>query len=156
MLTSNSQNVKHTVPFDPVAYAGSKRTEPQENPSGAAHLSGASSPRHYSLPAIDDHRIIGNSSPLPPYYLQQQQDVNVYYSTQYSQPAALNFAVGEAVSAANLNSNLFRERCLSLGAPNVSPPILSPQTRVSLGINNSFRQRNYSYSSEVIKKRLFT
>lgn len=136
MLTSNSQKVKHTVPFDPVAYSGSKRAEEKEKPT--TPLSGASSPRHYSLPAIDDHRIIGNSSPIP-YFV---QDVNaIYYSTPQS---ALNFAVGESVNSANL----FRERCLSLGAPNVSPPVLSPQTRVSLGIN-SFRQRNYSYSSEV-------
>lgn len=146
MLISNSQNVKHTVPFDPVTYSGSKRVEKEDSEKPAAHVSGASSPRHYSLPAIDDHRIIGNTSPLP-YYV---QDVNVYYSTPYSQPA-LNFAVGESVNSANLNPachNLFRERCLSLGAPNVSPPVLSPQTRVSLGLN-TFRQRNYSYSSEV-------
>lgn len=147
MLTSNSQNVKHTVPFDPVLHSRSKRTEPKDDEKVAAPLSGTSSPRHYSLPAIDDHRIIGCSSPLP-YFI---QDVNtVYYSTPYSQ-SALNFAVGESVNSTNLSPashNLFRERCLSLGAPNVSPPILSPQARVSLGINN-FRQRNYSYSSEI-------
>lgn len=147
MLTSNSQNVKHSVPFDPAAYSGSKRTETKDSVKQTAALSGASSPRHYSLPAIDDHQIIGCSSPLP-YFV---QDVNaIYYSTPYSQ-SALNFAVGESVNSANLrpaSHNLFRERCLSLGAPNVSPPILSPQTRVNLGIN-SFRQRNYSYSSEI-------
>lgn len=146
ILTSNSQNVKHTVPFDPIAYSGSKRSESREAEKKGP-VSGASSPRHYSLPAIDDHRVIGCSSPVP-YFV---QDGNaIYYSAQYSQPA-LNFAVGEAVNSANLGPvphNLFRERCLSLGAPNVSPPILSPQTRVSLGMNN-FRQRNYSYSSEI-------
>lgn len=148
ILTSNSQNVKHSVPFDPAGYSGSKRTRDNKqsdivNPA----MSGTSSPRHYSLPAIDDHRIVDCSSPVPLFL----QDVNaMYYSTQYSHPP-VSFAVGESVSSSNLGGtphHFYRERCLSLGAPNVSPPILSPQTRVSLGMNN-LRQRNYSYSSEM-------
>lgn len=74
----------------------------------------------------------------------------IYYPSNYQQ-VPVNFAVGETVNSANLSPvphNLFRERCFSLGAPNVSPPILSPQTRASLGMQ-TIRQRNYSYSSEV-------
>lgn len=145
ILTSNSQNVKHSVPFDPAGYSGSRRSSSENREQEKVQpVSGASSPRHYSLPAIDDHRIINCSSPVP-YFV---QDVNAIYYHQ----APVNFAVGEVVNSANLgpnSHNLFRERCLSLGAPNVSPPILSPQTRASLGMTTTFRQRNYSYSSEM-------
>lgn len=68
ILTSNSQNVKHSVPFDPAGYSGSKRSESKE--SEKRPMSGNSSPRHYSLPAIDDHRVIGCSSPVP-YFVQE-------------------------------------------------------------------------------------
>lgn len=37
-------------------------------------------------------------------------------------------------------------RCLSLGAPTVASPVLSPSTRVSLGMQS--RQRQLSYSSQ--------
>lgn len=42
---------------------------------------------------------------------------------------------------------LLNFRCLSLGHPNVSPPVLSPQTRVSLGMS-AFRTRQTSCSSQ--------
>lgn len=151
MLTSNSQNVKQIVPFDPSRSVTSKRNDHHREEKGSVHAppSNTSSPRHYSLPAIDDHRVIGCSSPLP-YLL---QDFNgMYYTTPYTQ-GPVNFAVGETVNSAILNpipaSPLtFRERCFSLGAPNVSPPVLSPQTRASLGINHQARQRNCSCSSQ--------
>nr|CAH7716425.1 unnamed protein product [Callosobruchus chinensis] len=140
LLTSNAQNVKQTVPFDPIGYS-SRRSEkdcekeekredlaqPLPNPGG--------SPRHYSLPSIDDPRIIQCSSPVP-YFL---QDVNGLYYPQMSQ-GTVNFAVGESVNSSmsqQLQQNFARERCLSLGAPNVSPPLLSPSTRVSLGYDCS-------------------
>ncbi|RZC42997.1 uncharacterized protein BDFB_005852, partial [Asbolus verrucosus] len=149
ILTSNAQNIKQKVPFDPISYSGSKRTECHNKDCDKATnnppVSNSGSPRHYSLPSIDDPRILTCSSPVP-YFL---QDVNGLYYPQLSQPA-VNFAVGETVNSANLNHlqhNFARERCLSLGAPNISPPVLSPQTRVSLGMRH-FRQRNFSYSSQ--------
>ncbi|XP_022913298.2 uncharacterized protein [Onthophagus taurus] len=147
ILTSNSQNIKHTVPFDPRNSGALKKGDKDDK---GTVKSTNSSPRHYSLPAIDDHRIIG-SSPVP-YYV---PEVNaVYYSPPFAVPQPpLNFAVGESVNAAILDPaphspHFFRERCLSLGAPNVSPPVLSPQTRVSLGITQQTRQRNCSCSSQ--------
>jgi hypothetical protein len=149
ILTSNAQNIKQKVPFDPVSYSGSKRTEchrkDQDHAANNPPVSNSGSPRHFSLPSIDDPRILTCSSPVP-YFL---QDVNGLYYPQLSQPT-VNFAVGETVNSANLNhlqQNFARERCLSLGAPNISPPVLSPQTRVSLGMRH-FRQRNFSYSSQ--------
>lgn len=153
MLTKNSQSVKQVVPFDPLKSIISKKHEHKEDRGSAkAPQSNNSSPRHYSLPAIDDPRVIGCSSPLP--YLLQDYN-GLYYTTPFTQ-SPVNFAVGETVrSATMLNPTLptaspltFRERCFSLGAPNVSPPVLSPQTRVSLGINQQSRQRNCSCSSQ--------
>ncbi|XP_064215241.1 uncharacterized protein LOC658498 isoform X2 [Tribolium castaneum] len=140
ILTSNAQNIKQKVPFDPVTYSGSKRSENSDKTPTPHPVSNSGSPRHFSLPSIDDPRILTCSSPVP-YFL---QDVNgLYY------PQTVNFAVGETVNSANLNhlQNFARERCLSLGAPNISPPVLSPQTRASLGMRH-FRQRNFSYSSQ--------
>lgn len=141
ILTGNYQNIKSTVPFDPTKASSLKKRDKES--ASITPVSNTSSPRHYSLPAIDDHRIIGCSSPVP-YFV---QDVNtVYYSAPYQHPP-LNFAIGETVNSNSLNPTICRERCFSLGAPNVSPPVLSPQTRTSLGINPP-RQRNCSCSSQ--------
>ncbi|XP_060531194.1 uncharacterized protein LOC132704897 isoform X2 [Cylas formicarius] len=154
LLTSNAQNVKQKVPFDPSFCSNGRKTERyEENPQQQTstprthNLSNCGeSPRHYSLPSIDDPRILTCSSPVP-YFL---QDVNGLYYPQMSQPT-VNFAVGEAVNSANLHlhqQSFARDRCLSLGHPNVSPPVLSPSTRVSLGMAAPIRQRQLSYSSQ--------
>lgn len=152
ILTSNAQNVKHTVPFDPRSSGSMKRSDSAKEADRSAAKSNNSSPRHYSLPGMDDPKIIGCSSPLP-YYVQDCSAM--YYSNPFVVPmhhTPVNFAVGESVNAAILEPvpntpNMFRERCFSLGAPNVSPPVLSPQTRISLGIHQQ-RQRNCSCSSQ--------
>ncbi|KAJ8971596.1 hypothetical protein NQ314_000621, partial [Rhamnusium bicolor] len=151
LLTSNAQNVKQKVPFDPLNYLNSKKVDRDrerdvEKHSNVPPANPGGSPRHYSLPSIDDPKLLTCSSPVP-YFL---QDVNGLYYPQMPQPT-VNFAVGEAVNSANLNhhlqQNFARERCFSLGAPNVSPPVLSPSTRVSLGMGST-RQRQVSYSSQ--------
>ncbi|XP_065157950.1 uncharacterized protein [Atheta coriaria] len=154
ILTGNSQNIKHDVPFNPQGFSGSKRTE-KENEKITSNsiphpVSNTSSPRHFSLPAIDDHRILTSSSPVP-YFV---QDMNsFYFPTSYTTQGPVNFAVGECVSTQVLNPvpqsphpGMFsRERCFSLGGPisTQAQPILSPQTKMSLGL----RQRNCSCSS---------
>ncbi|KAL1509146.1 hypothetical protein ABEB36_003931 [Hypothenemus hampei] len=158
LLTSNAQTVKQKVPFDPSAHITAvKKTDRHvdENPlinhpvsMGAPVVQpGSGSPRHYSLPSLDDPKILTCSSPVP-YFL---QDVNGLYYPQLSQSPGVNFAVGESVNSSNIQQfqqqSFARDRCLSLGHPNVSPPILSPQTRVSLGMN-AFRQRQTSCSSQ--------
>lgn len=152
LLTSNAQNVKQKVPFAPGASNGSKKgekhTDEHQHVVSQSHhshnLSSGGSPRHYSLPSIDDPKVLTCSSPVP-YFL---QDVNGLYYPHISQPS-VNFAVGETVSSTSLlqQQNFARDRCLSLGHPNVSPPVLSPQTRVSLGMGG-LRQRQFSYSSQ--------
>lgn len=157
LLTSNAQTVKQKVPFDPGSYMTPRKTDKHSNDENAqtstsipqtANLpcsSSGGSPRHYSLPSLDDPKILTCSFPVP-YFL---QDVNGLYYPQISQPS-LNFAVGESVNSANLHlqqQSFARDRCLSLGHPNVSPPVLSPQTRMSLGMN-AFRQRQLSCGSQ--------
>lgn len=146
LLTSNAQNVKQKVPFDPLGISSKKSdsSSKDEKTYITQPVSNCGSPRHYSLPSIDDPKVLTSSSPVP-YFL---HDVNGLYYPHMPQPP-VNFVVGEAVSSANLQmqQNFARERCLSLGAPNVSPPVLSPQTRVSLGMNQ-VRQRQLSYSSQ--------
>ncbi|KAI4462812.1 sulfurtransferase-related [Holotrichia oblita] len=151
ILTSNAQNVKHTVPFDPRNSCTMKRSDSAKDGDKSGAKSNNSSPRHYSLSAMDDPRLITCSSPLP-YFVQDGN--TLYYSNPYvtSMHQPVNFAVGESVNAAILepipnSPHFFRERCLSLGAPTVSPPVLSPQTRISLGIHQQ-RQRNCSCSSQ--------
>ncbi|XP_045480005.1 uncharacterized protein LOC123684683 [Harmonia axyridis] len=146
LLTSNAQNVKQNVPFDPSA--NFKQSPGREDQSQCSKVPTASngSPRHYSFPSIEDPNLLTCSSPVP-YFL---RDVNggLYYP-QITQ-APMNFAIGEAVNSANLNQlhqNFVRERCLSLGAPNMSSPVLSPSTRVSLGMGH-FRTRNMSCGSQ--------
>lgn len=150
LLTSNAQNVKQKVPFDPLNSIISRNVDKDGQKelerTASMPILNPGSPRHYSLPSIDDPHVLTCSSPVP-YFL---QDVNGLYYPQISQPS-VNFAVGEAVNSASLNHHLqqtfARERCLSLGAPTVSPPVLSPSTRVSLGMGHS-RQRQLSYSSQ--------
>ncbi|KAL3265952.1 hypothetical protein HHI36_010140, partial [Cryptolaemus montrouzieri] len=143
LLTSNAQNVKQNVPFDPSSNFRPPSTK-EENPQPFNLQPANNSPRHYSFPSIEDPNILTCSSPVP-YFL---RDVNggLYYP-QIQQP--MNFAIGESVNSANLNQlhqNFVRERCLSLGA-NVSSPVLSPSTRVSLGMGH-IRTRNLSCGSQ--------
>ncbi|KAB0799551.1 hypothetical protein PPYR_07431 [Photinus pyralis] len=139
LLTANSQNVKHNLPFDPMQYSGSKRQEKQSY----SPISGLQT-RHYSLSAIDDSRINGSLSPLP-YYVPEQ------FAQAMEHPP--HFAVGESVSSTIFHplSNMYhRERCMSLGDSMLAAPfppaspLLSPQTSSSLGI----RRRNCSCSSQ--------
>ncbi|XP_018336222.1 uncharacterized protein LOC108744801 [Agrilus planipennis] len=163
ILMGKSQNVKNTVPFNPVGYAGSRKCDKirdgntcSSSPSPLPYTSNCNlTTRHLSLPTIDD--ALHSPSPVP-YLFQDNAMFNSSTFQHFIQSNAPNFAVGEAVS-----SNVFspvapqptvyqRERCLSLGDPTVSPPppapLLSPQTRASLGMGGIVRKRNCSCSSQ--------
>ncbi|CAH0560225.1 unnamed protein product [Brassicogethes aeneus] len=141
LLTSNAQNVKQKTPFDPIGGVSSRKSDTTDK---SHQIQPCGSPRHYSLPSIDDPKVMTSSSPVP-YFL---HDVNGLYYPHMTQQS-INFAVGESVNS-QMQQNFARERCLSLGAPNISPPVLSPQTRASLGMNSAqtTRQRQYSCSSQ--------
>ncbi|KAK5644216.1 hypothetical protein RI129_008061 [Pyrocoelia pectoralis] len=145
LLTANSQNVKHSLPFDPMHYSGSKRHNNKQGKQSFSPMSGLQA-RHYSLTAIDDPHIDRSASPLP-YYVPDQ-----FHQSMDHPP---HFAVGESVSSTIFHplSNVYhRERCLSLGdsmlvAPFPPPQTLSPQPSTSLGVTN-LRRRNCSCSSQ--------
>lgn len=113
-------------------FAGSKRIDKQiENFIITSPLPGLST-RHYSLSAIDDNSRNACPSPVPYFFPE---------SLHPMMQGPPNFAIGETVSSSSFNGNVYhRERCFSLGDPTVSPPsgppppLLSPQTRASLGI----------------------
>lgn len=140
LLLGRSANVKHIVPFDPSGYTGARKSL---NSSRSAITSSpvlGSSPRHFSLSAIDDCQI---------FRLKQSQK---FYSRESSLKEMSNenakpnhpvkFAVGETVSPLRLcpqttkQSLLTRSRCYSLGSD--SPPVpLSPQTKLNLGLKEA-------------------
>lgn len=145
LLLGNSQNVKQDVPFDPVTSSRRSFIENDiEMISISAPLSSNnSSPRHFSLSAIDDQRVREPLSPMQFNYDFMNQCQN-----------NVNFAIGDVVrntqstSMGNFQQNLIeqqnlRERCYSL---NSVSPMLSPQTRASLGMHS--RQRQCSCSSQ--------
>lgn len=151
LLLGNSQNVKQDVPFDPVT--SSRRSFIDSNDiemiSISAPLSSNnSSPRHFSLSSLDDHRVKETLSPLPQF--------NYDFINQLQCQNNVKFAIGDVVRNTQSTSmgnfqhpnlvdqqNLLRERCYSL---NSVSPMLSPQTRASLGMHS--RQRQCSCSSQ--------
>lgn len=123
LLLGNSQNVKQEVPFDPVV-TSSRRSFIENNDiemiSISAPLSSNnSSPRHFSLSSIEDRPRDNNGS------------TNFNYDFKNQCQNNLNFHIGESVKSQHKNNeHLLRERCYSL---NSVSPMLSPQTRASLG-----------------------
>ncbi|CAG4960891.1 unnamed protein product [Colias eurytheme] len=140
LLLGRSANVKHIVPFDPSGYTGARKS--LNNISRCSNTSSpilGSSPRHFSLSAIDDCQIFRLKQKQKFYSREsslrestKEEDVTVTH-----QP--VQFAVGESVSPLRLipqssRPTLVRSRCYSLGSD--SPPVaLSAQTKLNLGLN---------------------
>lgn len=156
LLLGNSQNVKQEVPFDPAT--SSRRSFIEGNDiemiSISAPLSSNnSSPRHFSLSSLDDRRVKDIISPMPQF--------NYDFINESQCQNKPNFAVGqifEKYEGRNppLNNcqqptfveqqNLLRERCYSL---NSVSPMLSPQTRASLGMHARLRQCSCSSQTDM-------
>lgn len=143
LLLGHSQNVKHDVPFDPaVSHRRSLISESNdlEMISISAPLSSNnSSPKHFSLNSLEEQQkfkneVIANNG------FQFNYD---FFSNHVQCPNNINFAIGGNVSAVQGSNSLLRERCYSL---NSVSPMLSPQTRASLGMHS--RQRQCSCSSQ--------
>lgn len=143
LLLGHSQNVKHDVPFDPaVSHRRSLISESNdlEMISISAPLSSNnSSPKHFSLNSLEEQQkfkneVIANNG------FQFNYD---FYNNHSQCQNNINFAIGGNVSAVQGSNCLLRERCYSL---NSVSPMLSPQTRASLGMHS--RQRQCSCSSQ--------
>lgn len=141
LVLGNSQNVKQEVPFDPVTSTRRSFIEGNDNIEmisiSAPLSSNNSSPRHFSLPFIEDRPKDPSSVPQFNYeFINKKQCQNV------------NFAIGDIVRGNQTvmrtpEQHLLRERCYSL---NSVSPMLSPQTRASLGMHS--RRRHCSCSSQ--------
>ncbi|XP_061717067.1 uncharacterized protein LOC133524927 isoform X1 [Cydia pomonella] len=140
LLLGRSANVKHIVPFDPSGYTGARKSlHTRANITSSPIL--GSSPRHFSLSAIDDCQI---------FRLKQKQK---FYSRESSlretppkgegTPTShpVKFAVGESISPLRLCPQsaqplLIRSRCYSLGSD--SPAVaFSAQTKLNLGLKET-------------------
>ncbi|XP_063236330.1 uncharacterized protein LOC134538770 isoform X2 [Bacillus rossius redtenbacheri] len=154
LLLGNSQNVKHKVPFDPVRYSGS-RGSISEGGDGAP-LERALLPimransldfsRHNSLPS-------GVFAPPPPTVSVVQSQPELVWMSSGARQA--EFAVGEAVRPAQLDAVVAedcypsRTRCYSLGSSATAPPVLSPGTLASLGIQRQRARCSCSSQTEL-------
>lgn len=140
LLLGRSANVKHIVPFDPSGYTGARKSLNFSRSSVTSSPIFGSSPRHFSLSAIDDCQI---------FRLKQKQK---FYSRESSLKETtkeqaitvvhpVKFALGESVSPLRMvpqscKPMLGRSRCYSLGSD--SPPVaLSAQTKMNLGLKET-------------------
>lgn len=152
LLLGNSANVKHAVPFDPAMFLSGRKSVG----SGGSSPVPSSSPRHFSLSAIDtsefsafsnnynsNYRSLSRESSIMEPLLIHPEAVRVDRVT----PPPVHFAVGEEITPGAYNapinklirseSRLSRARCHSLGDSDGPLPLI-PQTRLSLGMNNSY------------------
>ncbi|KAL0879353.1 hypothetical protein ABMA27_003123 [Loxostege sticticalis] len=136
LLLGRSGNVKHIVPFDPSGYTGARKSLHVSRSSITSSPILGSSPRHFSLSAIDDCQI---------FRLKQK---NKFYSRESSLKETqkedsttypVQFAVGESVSPLRIipkKPMLMRSRCYSLGSDNPTVA-LSAQTKLNLGLKEA-------------------
>ncbi|KAL4706705.1 hypothetical protein ACJJTC_014460, partial [Scirpophaga incertulas] len=140
LLLGRSANVKHIVPFDPSGYTGARKSLNVSRSSITSSPILGSSPRHFSLSAIDDCHIIR---------LKQKQK---FYSRESSLKETLKedvvtnrpvqFAVGEKVSPLRMITQparqplLIRSRCYSLGSDIPQVP-LSTEAKLNLGLKEA-------------------
>lgn len=140
LLLGRSGNVKHIVPFDPSGYTGARKSLHFSRANITSSPILGSSPRHFSLSAIDDCQM---------FRLKQKQKLFARESSLRETPPhkenvvtqhPVQFAVGESVSPLrmlpHLSKQTMRLRCYSLGSD--SPPVpLSAQTKMNLGLKEA-------------------
>ncbi|KAF9422116.1 hypothetical protein HW555_002137 [Spodoptera exigua] len=149
LLLGRSGNVKHIVPFDPSGYTGARKSLNLTRSSITSSPILGSSPRHFSLSAIDDCHIFRLKQKTKFYSRESSLREN---HKEESETPPVQFAVGESVSPLrmipqNRQPQLVRSRCYSLGSD--SPPVaLSAQTKLNLGLketspNNIIEKSNF-------------
>ncbi|XP_064074589.1 uncharacterized protein LOC113404555 isoform X2 [Vanessa tameamea] len=151
LLLGKSGNVKHIVPFDPSGYTGARKSLNISRSSNTSSPILGTSPRHFSLSAIDDchllrlkqkQKFFSRESSLKETSKEEAVTVN-------SHP--VQFAVGESVSPLRLVPQtskpvLMRSRCYSLGSDIPQVP-LSAVTRMNLGLKETSPNNNVKVSS---------
>ncbi|XP_028172811.1 uncharacterized protein LOC114361819 isoform X1 [Ostrinia furnacalis] len=138
LLLGRSANVKHIVPFDPSGYTGARKSLYISRSSITSSPTLGSSPRHFSLSAIDDCQIF-RLKQKQKFFSRESSLKETQKEDTMSHP--VQFALGESVSPLRLIPSarkpmLMRSRCYSLGSDN--PPVaLSAQTKLNLGLKEA-------------------
>ncbi|CAB3241490.1 unnamed protein product [Arctia plantaginis] len=149
LLLGRSANVKHIVPFDPSGFTGARKSLNISRSSNTSSPILGSSPRHFSLSAIDDCQIIRLKQKQKFYSRESSLREAQKEDAETSRP--VQFAVGESVSPLRLISQskqpLSRSRCYSLGS-DIPAVALSAKTKMNLGLketspNNVIEKSNF-------------
>lgn len=148
LLLGRSANVKHIVPFDPSGYTGARKSLQNfvRSSINASPILG-SSPRHFSLSAIDDCHIFRLKQKQKYYSRVSSLKENLIEDTEkdkYRSPP-VQFAVGDSMSPVHLSAPrgpvLIRSRCYSLGSemhPSDFPISISTPNEASVAEKSSF------------------
>ncbi|XP_047998584.1 uncharacterized protein LOC125235962 isoform X3 [Leguminivora glycinivorella] len=140
LLLGRSANVKHIVPFDPSGYTGARKSLHNRANITSSPILG-SSPRHFSLSAIDDCQIFRLKQKQK--FFSRESSLRETPPKEEGTPTShpVKFSVGESLSPLRLCPQsaqplLIRSRCYSLGSD--SPAVaFSAQTKLNLGLKES-------------------
>lgn len=146
LLLGRSANVKHIVPFDPSGYTGARKSLYSSRSSITSSPILGSSPRHFSLSAIDDCHVFRLKQKQK--FYTRESSLKEVLKEEPTNSYPVQFAIGGSVSPTMLSPQqtqsypldrsplLVRSRCYSLGSD--SPPAaLSAQTKLNLGLKES-------------------
>lgn len=139
LLLGRSANVKHIVPFDPSGYTGARKSLLVSRSCISSSPILGSSPRHFSLSAIDDCQIFRLKQKQK--FFSRESSLKETHKEESTTSHPVKFAVGESVSPLRIlppvkKPILMRSRCYSLGSDN--PPVaLSPQAKLNLGLKET-------------------
>lgn len=139
LLLGRSGNVKHIVPFDPSGYTGARKSLHYSRANVTSSPILGSSPRHFSLSAIDDCQIFRKKDKQK-FFTRESSLRETPHKEDVVTQHPVQFAVGESVSPLRMLPHLSKQpmrlRCYSLGSD--SPPAqLSAQTKMNLGLKEA-------------------
>ncbi|CAH0719206.1 unnamed protein product, partial [Brenthis ino] len=150
LLLGKSANVKHIVPFDPSGYTGARKSLNISRFSNTSSPILGSSPRHFSLSAIDDCQMFRLKEKQKFYSRESSLKETTKEEAVKVTPHPVQFAVGESVSPLRLvpktSKPLMRLRCYSLGS-DIPQVHLSAETRMNLGLKETSPNNNAKVSS---------
>lgn len=137
LLLGRSANVKHIVPFDPSGFTGARKSLHVSRSCITSSPILGSSPRHFSLSAIDDCQMF-RLKQKQKHYL-RESSLRETHKEDTVTPHPVQFAVGESVSPLRLaplscKQPLLRSRCYSLGSESAQ---LSAQAKMNLGLKET-------------------
>ncbi|KAI8441053.1 hypothetical protein MSG28_009321, partial [Choristoneura fumiferana] len=141
LLLGRSANVKHIVPFDPSGYTGARKSLHFTRSNITSSPTLGSSPRHFSLSAIDDCQIFRLKQKQKFYSRESSLRETPQKEEETPTSHPVKFAVGESVSPLRICPQtarplLMRSRCYSLGSDNPTVA-LSAQTKLNLGLKET-------------------